>query len=251
MTERFLRVRRNSDNSHKHFPVKLLTQFWNSSIGKKWIVALTGLALIGFVFGHLAGNLQVFAGPEKINEYAAFLHSIPKTLWVMRIGLIVAFVTHLVATISLVTANKSARPEAYAVTKHQVSRLATRRMFGSGLVIVSFVVYHLLHYTLRTTDARFKLLADGGKLASENDVHTMLVLGFQSPLVSAFYLLAVGLLAVHLSHGVTSVFRTLGLTSHNNATGLVKLGNLVGAAVFIGYGSIPVAVLAGFLKLQA
>jgi succinate dehydrogenase / fumarate reductase cytochrome b subunit len=79
----------------------------------------------------------------------------------------------------------------------------------------------------------------------------MLVLGFQSPLVSAFYLLAVGLLAVHLSHGVTSVFRTLGLTSHNNATGLVKLGNLVGAAVFVGYGSIPVAVLAGFLKLQA
>ena len=211
-------------------------------------MALTGLALFGFVVAHLAGNLQMFSGPQKINAYADFLHANQGPLWVARLGLIAAFALHVVATLSLVVANRAARPESYQRKRHVQSKLSTRTMALSGLTVLSFVIFHLLHYTLRVTDPRFKSISEGGQLESAGDVYRMVILGFQSPLVSGFYMLSVGLLCLHLSHGIRSIFQTLGADSRKSGPTIEKGARLVSAALFLGYASIPGAVLFGFLK---
>lgn len=228
--------------------MNLLLKFWRSSIGKKWLVALTGLALLGFVIAHLAGNLQMFAGASKINAYAEFLHNNEKPLWLARIGLIGCFVLHIVATLTLVKLNMTARPQSYSVNRHVQAKISTRTMALSGLTVLSFVVFHLLHYTFRVTDPRFKTISEGGNLESVFDVYRMVVLGFQNPLVSGFYIISVGLLALHLSHGISSVFQTFGLETKRSALWIPKAGKTLSALIFAGYASIPTAVLLGLLK---
>ncbi len=228
--------------------MNLLFKFWNSSIGKKWLVALTGIALLGFVIGHLAGNLQMFGGADKINAYAEFLHNNQKLLWVMRLGLIVCFIGHIFTTICLVRQNRAARPERYSISRNVQAKAATRSMIYSGLTVLSFVIFHLLHYTFRVTDPRFKLIAEGGKLTSVNDVFQMVVLGFQSPVISGFYLLSVALLSLHLSHGISSVFITFGLESKKSIVQVGRYSMLIAVLIFLGYASIPAAVLLGVLK---
>lgn len=234
--------------THLSKPVNLFLKLWRSSIGKKWLVALSGLALIGFVVAHLAGNLQMFSGPQKINAYAEFLHANQGALWIARLGLIGAFGLHIAATLSLVMANKAARPERYHMARSVQAKLSTRTMALSGLTVLSFVIFHLLHYTLRVTDSRFKPVSEGGQLESAGDVYRMVVLGFQSPLVSAFYILSVGLLGLHLSHGIRSVFQTLGAESKKISATMQAAAWFVSAALFLGYASIPAAVWAGFIK---
>ncbi|MEI6714087.1 MAG: succinate dehydrogenase cytochrome b subunit [Verrucomicrobiota bacterium] len=228
--------------------MNLLFKFWNSSIGKKWLVAATGLALIGFVVGHLVGNLQMFAGADKINAYAEFLHHNEKPLWFMRIGLIACFIGHIVTTICLVRQNRAARPEKYSISRSVQSKASTKSMVYSGLTVLAFVVFHLLHYTLRVTDPRFKLVAEGGKLSNVNDVYQMVILGFQTPLISGFYILAVGLLSLHLSHGISSVFITFGIESKKSIHQVDCYSKAIAALIFLGYASIPVSVLLGVLK---
>jgi len=228
--------------------VNLLLKFWSSSIGKKWLVALTGLALLGFVVAHLVGNLQMFAGAAKINAYAEFLHANDKPLWVARLGLILCFVGHIVATLTLVKMNRAARPKAYAISRNVQAKISTRTMALSGLTVLSFIVFHLLHYTLRVTDPRFKTVAEGGQLDTVFDVYRMVVLGFGNPLLSGFYIVSVGLLALHLSHGISSVFQTFGLESKRSAQWMPTAGKLLSVVIFAGYASIPTAVLLGFLK---
>jgi succinate dehydrogenase / fumarate reductase cytochrome b subunit len=228
--------------------VKLLFHFWRSSIGKKWLVALSGLALIGFAIAHLAGNLQMFSGPQRINAYAEFLHANQGALWIARIGLLGAFALHIFATLSLVAANRAARPDRYQLPRHVQAKLSTRTMALSGLTVLSFVVFHLLHYTLRVTDSRFKPTSEGGLLESAGDVYRMVILGFQSPIVSGFYILSVGLLSLHLSHGIRSLFQTLGADSRKVSPAIEKMAWLVSAALFLGYASIPGAVLLGVIK---
>ena len=223
--------------------------FYQSSIGKKWVVALTGLVLVGYVFGHLAGNLQIFLPPERINGYAAFLHSLGALLWVIRGFLIGCFVLHIVTTVRLVIENRAARPVGYRKSGRVQSRIAARTMRLSGLVVLGFVVFHLLHFTARTTDARFKTVEQGGLLRGEYDVHTMVILAFQNPWLSGFYLLSVFLVCLHLSHGLGSLLQTLGLSSKGLAERIQFWGTVIAWMVFAGYASIPVAVLAGWLKL--
>jgi succinate dehydrogenase / fumarate reductase cytochrome b subunit len=234
--------------SNLYCAVKLLLSFWRSSIGKKWLVAITGVMLLGFVAGHLVGNLQMFAGPEKINAYAEFLHANEKLLWVARVGLIAAFGLHIAATATLVIQNKVARPYAYELERNVQAKISTRTMAYSGLTVLCFVVFHLLHYTLRVTDPRFKLETDGGLLASAHDVYRMVLMGFESPLVSGFYLLSVGLLSLHLSHGISSAVQTFGMESRKSAQRIRQTGRLLSGAIFVGYASIPAAVLLGYLK---
>jgi succinate dehydrogenase / fumarate reductase cytochrome b subunit len=228
--------------------VNLLLKFWHSSIGKKWIVALTGLGLLGFVIAHLAGNLQMFAGPEKINAYAELLHNNEKLLWVARFGLIGLFGLHIFTTIQLVVQNRAARAERYQLNRDVQAKTSTKTMIWSGLTVLGFVVYHLLHYTLRVTDPRFKLTAEGGALTSLNDVYKMVVLGFQTPGISALYIVCVGLLCMHLSHGISSVFITLGIESKKSIQQIGWYARAFAALLFLGYASIPTAVLAGLLK---
>ena len=225
--------------------MNLLTFFWKSSIGKKWLVALTGLVLVGYVIGHMVGNLQIFAGPEKINSYAAFLHSMPGALWAVRVFLIAAFVLHIVVTIKLTAENRVARQQGYERRDRVQAKLATRTMALSGLVVLAFVLYHLAHFTVRATDPRFHALPHG-----EFDVYNMVILGFQHPVVSGFYFVGVFLLCLHLSHGFQSVLQTLGLNSGRLRGGLMKAGQALAWLIFVGYISIPVAVLANWLQLK-
>jgi succinate dehydrogenase / fumarate reductase cytochrome b subunit len=224
--------------------VNLVRAFFGSSIGKKWVVAITAIVLLGYVIGHLAGNLQIFAGPEKINAYAAFLHSMPGTLWVVRTFLIVAFVLHIVMTLKLAAENKGARRTAYARRNSVQAKIATRTMALSGLIVLAFVLYHLAQFTVRITDNRFHSLPRG-----EFDVYTMVILGFQNVWVSGFYVVAVFLLCLHLSHGLQSMFQTLGVNSATLRPVFIRGGQLLAWAIFLGYISIPVAVLANVLKV--
>lgn len=245
--------------------MNLVGSFFSSSIGRKILMAVTGLILIGFVIGHLVGNLQVFQDPDHINGYAQFLHQLGPLLWVARIGLLVAVGIHIWAGIALSLENTKARgPEPYGV-KHTIqATLASRTMRWTGLVVLAFIIYHLAHFTIGAAQtATFKdnlppyamqheyrmagfPVVDAG--AQVLDVHSMVIRGFQNPVVSLFYIIAVGLLSFHLLHGFDSMFQTLGLRSARWARGLRTFSILFCLAYFLGNLAIPGAVLAGQLQ---
>lgn len=220
-----------------------LTFFWKSSIGKKWLVALTGLVLIAYVIGHLIGNLQIFAAPAQINGYAALLHASPPLLWAIRAFLIACLVLHIVTTIKLVVENRAARPERYVYAANVQAKLATRSMAISGLIVLAFVIFHLLHFTAKKIDPNLHPKDQGGVMTSEYDVHTMVIRGFQGhPLITGFYLLGLFLLCLHLSHGFSSVLQTLGLNSKKAMAPVSIVARLAAWIIFAGYAFIPVAV---------
>jgi succinate dehydrogenase / fumarate reductase cytochrome b subunit len=221
--------------------------FLQTSVGKKSIVAITGALLLGFVVAHMLGNLQIFLGPDQINSYAKTLQDLGGLLWVARIGLLVAFVAHVGMAIKITLENKAARPVAYAVDKVHHATLASRIMPYTGLVILAFVIYHLLHFTFASFNPEYKNHMDQGR----QDVYKMVIEGFSSPIISLFYILAQACLALpigHLSHGIFSIFQTLGV-NHPNIDARIKLASVsVAFIIFAGNSSIPVAVLLGLLK---
>src|SRR5450432_432026 len=191
-----------------------LLAFYRSSIGRKWIVALTGLALVGFVVGHLIGNLQIFLPPEYINTYAQKLQSLGPLLWIIRFGVLVMFFLHVVNTIALVKENREARPARYAVERTKRATTASLTMIISGLTLLAFIVFHIAHFTLGavpTTDI------DVMDSLGRHDVYRMVVGGFRNPWVSGFYLISMALLCMHITHGFQSVFQTLGLRTRKLA----------------------------------
>lgn len=230
-------------------PLLSVAAFYRSSIGKKIIVALTGLALLLFLAGHLMGNLLVFKGPAAINNYAKWLHSMGGLLWIARIGLLVCVVLHVVATVQLVRANRAARPEAYGSSATRRASRASRTMILSGLVILCFVIYHLMHYTWGTmngyrdvTNTRYFL--PGG----DHNVYQMVVDGFNWIPASIFYIFSMGLLCLHLSHGFSSAFQTLGITTPGTRQTIDLLGKLYALFIFLGNISIPLAILTGIVR---
>lgn len=219
-------------------------------MGRKWIVAVTGLALFGFVVGHLVGNLQIFLGREPLNRYGAFLQGLGELLWAIRGGLLVMLVAHVYFTIQLRAESRAARGIPYAVTTRRAATLPARAMLLSGLTVLVFIVYHLLHFTVQVegvnmTGVNFVELHDA---QGRHDVYGMMVRGFKVPLIALFYLLGVGLLSMHLQHGIQSLFQTLGLNSAKVRPLLEKGGGAFAWLIFLGYASIPVAVLAGLVK---
>jgi succinate dehydrogenase / fumarate reductase cytochrome b subunit len=223
-----------------------LTRFYNSSIGKKIIVALTGVAMLLFLAGHLLGNLLVFKGPDAINAYAKWLHGLGGALLMARLGLLAAVVLHVVATIQLVKQNRAARPVAYGCPATRRATKASRTMILSGLVILSFVIFHLMHYTWGVRNNYY----DPGNMryhlpSGDHNVYNMLVDGFNWVPASIFYLISIGLLCMHLSHGFSSAFQTLGLTTRGTRSFLDLAGKVYAVGIFVGYASIPLAILFG------
>ncbi len=221
--------------------MKLCDRLFNSSVGAKMLMAVTGLMLTGFVLAHLSGNLLIFAGAEKFNAYAAGLKSLGALLWVARLGLLGAFVLHVYLAVKLTAENRSARPVKYAHEATIQASFASRYMIHTGLMMAAFIAFHLAHYTFRWTDPSFASLPEG-------DIYAMVIAGFSSPAVSGFYVLAMLALSFHLCHGVSSVFQTLGLYHGNLNPMTEKLGPIVATIVFVGFSSIPLAVLAGLVK---
>lgn len=231
-------------------------------------MAITGLVLVGFVTGHLVGNLQIFAHPDKINGYAHFLQSLGPALWGIRLFLLACVGIHVWAAVALALENKAARgPEAYGVNKWLQAIFASRYMKHTGLVVLAFIIYHLAHFTVGAAQAEnFKTALPEYAMGSEfhilgfpvvaaglsvHDVYSMVYLGFASPVVSIFYIIAVGLLSLHLLHGVDSMFQTFGLRNHRWAPGLRRVVALFCLAYFLGNLAIPGAILTGVAKPAA
>jgi succinate dehydrogenase / fumarate reductase cytochrome b subunit len=230
--------------------MRIIENLFNSSLGKKYIMAVTGFALFFFVLGHLVGNLQIFLGPEAINRYGHFLQSNPEIIWPARIGLLICVGLHIWSAIKISAENKAARPQSYAVYKPVASSYASRTMLMSGLIILAFIIYHLLHYTvmlqaINGTGHSFVPLEDPEK---RHDIFKMMVMGFSVPWVSLFYIIAMALLCLHLSHGVSSMFQSIGWKNAAYRGFLDKLAYWLAALIFIGYASIPIAIMAGYGK---
>ena len=210
------------------------------------IVALSGIILILFVIGHLLGNLQIFLGPDWINGYSQHLRDLGPILWIIRIFLLTTVIVHIYVTIRLAIDNRRARPEAYIDKQYVKATFASRHMVMSGLIVLAFIIYHIAHFTVRVTDRRFALLkADP---LNHYDVYSMMVYGFQSIYVSSFYVLGLFLLALHLSHGSSSFFQSLGLNNKTLTPRLAFGGRVFAWLLFLGYTSIPIAVLLGLVK---
>ena len=209
------------------------------------IVAISGLILILFVIGHLLGNLQIFLGPDWINGYSQHLRDLGPLLWLIRIFLLVTVILHIYFTIELAIENKRARPQPYIDKEYVKATFASRHMVMSGLIVLTFIIYHLAHFAVRVTDRRFALLKMDP--LGHYDVYSMMVYGFQNPYVSAFYVLGLFLLALHLSHGSSSFFQSLGLNNQKLTPRLALGGRVFAWLLFIGYTSIPVAILLGFI----
>jgi succinate dehydrogenase / fumarate reductase, cytochrome b subunit len=224
----------------------MLSALYGSSVGKKFIVALTGIVLILFVIGHLLGNLQIFLGPAWINGYSEHLRELGPLLWVVRIFLLITVIVHIFFTILLAIENRRARPDRYVDRNYAKATFASHHMVMSGLIILAFVIYHIAHFTVRATDPRFLLLKSDP--LNHYDVYSMMVYAFQSPLVSGFYILAMFLLFLHLSHGSSSFFQSLGFNNQKLAPRLALGGRIFAWLLFVGYSSIPAAVLLGFIK---
>ena len=218
--------------------------FWGSSIGRKTLVALTGIILLLFLPGHLAGNLLVFLGPGPINEYGVFLHELGHGagVWVFRAGLLAALVLHTVLTVQLTRANRAARPS-HSFNSTVRTTLPARTMIWSGLTILAFVIYHLLHFTVRLgNDYNGEAYMTDLHGERVHNVHKMMIDGFSWPPASVFYIIAMTLLCSHLAHGFASVFQTLGIRSSKTAPLITGLGWAYALVIWTGFVSIPVAI---------
>jgi succinate dehydrogenase / fumarate reductase cytochrome b subunit len=236
--------------------MNIITHVFKSSLGKKYIMAVTGFVLFLFVIGHLAGNLQLFLGQEAINRYGYFLQSNPELIWPARLTLLLMVGLHIWSGTKISLENRAARPVGYAVYQPVGSSYASRTMLVSGSIVFVFIVYHLLHYTvvvqyLNFTGQDFAAFMEKlpGQVPPErHDIFKMMVVGFSNVWVSAFYVLGLALLCLHLSHGASSMFQSLGWKNEAYRPFLDNAARVVAVAIFIGYTSIPVAILCGYGK---
>ncbi|MBX7059444.1 MAG: succinate dehydrogenase cytochrome b subunit [Leptospirales bacterium] len=224
----------------------LAKKIFGSSIGKKAVMAITGGGLVLFLTGHLAGNLLVFAGPDAINEYGHKLRSLPALLWTVRLGLLAFFLSHVMLGISLTLANRRARGSSYAYNNTVQASIASRTMIYSGLVILFYVIYHLLHFTMGVAHSEYSGAHDQMGRA---DIYRMVVLSFQQWPIAACYVVAMFFLALHLSHGIPSLFQSLGWNSPRFDRIYKRVGLILSIVYFVGYTSIPASVWLGIVKL--
>jgi succinate dehydrogenase / fumarate reductase cytochrome b subunit len=243
----------------------LARYLFRSTIGRKLIMAATGVVLIGFVVGHLVGNLQVFEAPDRINGYAHFLQSLGPVLWLVRLFLLACVTLHIwSATVLSLESARARGAEPYRVKRWISATFASRYMRGTGYVVLAFILYHLAHFTLGVAQpSTFKgnlphyvmrgdyhilgvaVVPAGTEVL---DCRSMVIGGFANPVVAVFYIVAVGLLSLHLLHGAESLFQTFGWKNHRWERGLRALVTLLCAAYFLGNLAIPGGVLLGMLR---
>ena len=212
---------------------------WTSSVGKKAVMAVTGLIMLAYLITHVLANLLIFQGPEKINAYSRFLHGTGGALWAARLVLLAAVGLHIVAAVQLASRRRAARPIGYAAGREsQVSTLASRTIRWGGALILVFLVYHILHFTLGTVHASFV----------EGDPYHNVVAGFSNPLVVLFYEVALVAVGLHLYHGIWSSGRSLGLSSPSPQPLRRQLALALSVMVWAGFAVIPIVVYAGVIR---
>jgi succinate dehydrogenase / fumarate reductase cytochrome b subunit len=217
-----------------------LAAFWQSAVGKKVVMAVTGLIGIAYVIGHMAGNLQVFQGAEKINGYAAILHGpLKSAVWAARVVLLAAVVLHVIAAWQLTRLDRAARPVGYARREPQVSTLASRSMRWGGVLLLVFIVFHILHFTTGTVQP-VPFVA--------GDVYGNMIGGFRIWWVTLFYVAAMAALGLHLFHGGWSFARTLGVARPSPRPFRRPLAAAVAVGVAVGFAIVPLAVFFGLVQ---
>jgi succinate dehydrogenase / fumarate reductase cytochrome b subunit len=232
---------------------RFFRNLFSSSLGKKYLMAGTGFLLFLFVIGHLLGNLQVFLGPEAINRYGNLLQTNIEILWPVRIALILIILIHIWSATQLTLENRAARPVPYSRWEPTVASYASRTMMMSGIIVAVFIIYHLLHFTamvpaVNLTGKNFNAHPEFFDATNRHDIYRMIVVGFSQPWVSGFYILGVGLLCLHLSHGTSAMWQSMGWKKRSYGPCLDRAAKVVSALIFLGYISIPIAVLLGVIK---
>jgi succinate dehydrogenase / fumarate reductase cytochrome b subunit len=226
-------------------PITGLASLWDSTIGKKYVMAVTGLIWFGYLIVHLWGNLKIYAGPTFLNDYGGFLRTVgepffgfAQVLWLARIVLIPAFVIHIVAAIQLTQRDQASRPQAYAMRRNRESTLASRTMIWGGVFILLFVIYHLLDFTFGTVNPSFE----------EGNIYHNVLSSFRLWPVSLLYIVAMLAVGLHLWHGIWSVFQTLGWNSTRSNRIIRTIATAFALLLTVGNISIPVAVLTGLVR---
>jgi succinate dehydrogenase / fumarate reductase cytochrome b subunit len=233
--------------------MNFLMKIWHSSLGKKYIMGISGFTLVFFIFTHMLGNLQIFVGPYWLNTYGQFLHERHEILWPARIVLLTLVILHIWSAFKLRAENRAARPVGYAGDAAPfAASYASRTIMMSGLIIAAFVIFHLLHYALAVravnlTGIDFSGLRDS---AGRPDLYLMLLLGFSKWPISVFYIIAVGLLSLHLSHGMRAMFQSVGWKWTFGGVSKLpdRIARWTALVIFILYASIPTAVMCGYGK---
>lgn len=223
-------------------PVEVITEFLGSSVGAKVVMAVTGLGLWGFVLAHMLGNLQVFQGPEALNSYGEFLqHDLlhGAGIWLLRAGLLVLFVAHIAFGLRLAAKNRAARPVSYAKKKLMRTNMASMSMAVTGLIVLGFLVFHILHYTVGTiTPGDFTLQDPKGR----HDVFEMVWRGFHTPWIIAVYVVGQIVVLSHLTHGTVSLWQSIGWHHPVWSPALKVIGRGLAVLIFAGNLGIVFAV---------
>jgi succinate dehydrogenase / fumarate reductase cytochrome b subunit len=233
--------------------IGLFRNLFCSSLGKKYLMAGTGMLLLLFVIGHLVGNLQVFLGPEAINRYGNFLQTNVEVLWPVRIGMIAIVLLHIWSATTLTMANRAARPVTYQKWEPTAASYASRTMMVSGIIVAVFIVYHLLHYTamvqaVNLTGKNFEAKPEFFDSQGRHDIYHMMMVGFSQPLVCLFYIIGVGLLCLHLSHGASAMWQSLGWKKRSYGPCLDRAAKIGSLFIFLGYISIPISIWMKWIK---
>ena len=230
------------------WPSNPLAVLWGTMVGKKVVMAVTGIVLVGFVIAHMLGNLKIFLGAHAIDAYAAFLRTMGEPLfpysgllWIVRIVLLSCVALHITAAVQLTRMSRAARPHGYDTKESIATTYAARTMRWSAVILVLFIVYHLLHLTggaVGFQPGQFRDLS----------VYHNVVAGFSVWYVSLFYIVAMACLCLHLDHGIWSLLQTLGWNNARATSTIRTLSRGIALAVFVGFISVPVAVLAGWAR---
>jgi len=225
----------------------VIQNFWRSTVGKKIVMAVTGLIGVGFVIGHMVGNLQVFEGAEKINAYGRFLHhTVGTELWLVRLVLLAAVILHVVAAVQLTRRAQVARPQGYRQRTPQVSTWASRTIRWGGLLLLVFIVLHILHFTVRAFPG-YQAVDRTGSV----DVYANLVTAFRNPWWTLFYVVSMIALGLHLYHGVWSSLRTLGQAKPSTNPLRRPVALALAALIWAGFTVVPVAIFLGLVRAEA
>ena len=226
-------------------PITGLTSLWHSTIGKKYVMAVTGLIWFGYLIVHLWGNLKIYAGPTFLNDYGGFLRTVgepffgySQLLWVARIVLIPAFILHIWAAVQLTARDRASRPVGYSTRRNLESTIASRTMIFGGLFIMLFVIYHVLDFTFGSVNPNFE----------DGNIYHNVIASFRVWPVALFYVLAMVAVGMHLFHGIWSTFQTLGWNTARSNRLIRNLATFFAVLLTLGNISIPLAVLIGVVK---
>ena len=224
-------------------------QFFQSSIGRKILMALTGQCMVMFAITHLLGNSSIFGWlPGGINAYAHHLHSMPAPIiWGFRLGLLSFLCVHIWYGIQLTIENRGGRPQEYAVKSTQKANFASENMIWTGLILLAFIIYHLAHFTFQVVSPETAALSNPDSLGNPN-VLGMVVAAFQNIGITLIYAVSMAALFMHLYHGIQSFFQTLGWNNDRTQGAITSAGKLVSLALFVGYAAIPLTILVRILK---